>query len=141
MIAVTCRNGEHFTIDPAEIERVMAEHPQIQDVAVIGVPDERWGEVPKAVVVAKPGTTIDTEQLLDWCRQQIASFKCPKTVDVVAEHRDGWLSVTVDDDGPGIPAAEREAVFRPFHRLDAARKAGLHGQFPWDSSECPVRLW
>jgi acyl-CoA synthetase (AMP-forming)/AMP-acid ligase II len=72
-------------IYPAEIERVMAEHPQIQDVAVIGVPDERWGEVPKAVVVAKPGATIDTEQLLAWCRQQIASFKCPKTVDVVAE--------------------------------------------------------
>ena len=72
-------------IYPAEIERVMAEHPQVQDVAVIGVPDERWGEVPKAVVVAKPGTTIDTEQLLAWCRPQIASFKCPKTVDVVAE--------------------------------------------------------
>jgi acyl-CoA synthetase (AMP-forming)/AMP-acid ligase II len=72
-------------IYPAEIERVMAEHSQIQDVAVIGVPDERWGEVPKAVVVAKPGAAIDTEQLLAWCRQQIASFKCPKTVDVVAE--------------------------------------------------------
>jgi acyl-CoA synthetase (AMP-forming)/AMP-acid ligase II len=72
-------------IYPAEIERVMAEHPQIQDVAVIGVPDERWGEVPKAVVVAKAGATIDTEQLLAWCGQQIASFKCPKTVDVVAE--------------------------------------------------------
>jgi acyl-CoA synthetase (AMP-forming)/AMP-acid ligase II len=72
-------------IYPAEIERVLAEHPQVQDVAVIGVPDERWGEVPKAVVVAKPGTTIDTEELLAWCRQQIASFKCPKTVDVVAE--------------------------------------------------------
>ena len=42
-------------IYPAEIERVLAEHPALQDVAVIGVPDERWGEVPKAVVVAKPG--------------------------------------------------------------------------------------
>ncbi len=72
-------------IYPAEIERVMAEHPQIQDVAVIGVPDERWGEVPKAVVVAKPGATIDIEQLLAWCRERLASFKCPKTVDVVAE--------------------------------------------------------
>ena len=72
-------------IYPAEIERVLAEHPQIQDVAVIGVPDERWGEVPKAVVVAAPGATIDTEQLLAWCRERLASFKCPKTVDVVAE--------------------------------------------------------
>jgi acyl-CoA synthetase (AMP-forming)/AMP-acid ligase II len=72
-------------IYPAEIERVLAEHPQIQDVAVIGVPDERWGEVPKAVVVAKPATTIDIEQLLAWCRERLASFKCPKTVDLVAE--------------------------------------------------------
>jgi acyl-CoA synthetase (AMP-forming)/AMP-acid ligase II len=72
-------------IYPAEIERVLAEHPEIQDVAVIGVPDERWGEVPKAVVVAAPGTTIDTEQLLAWCRERMASFKCPKSVDVVTE--------------------------------------------------------
>ncbi|HEX4233769.1 MAG TPA: long-chain-fatty-acid--CoA ligase [Caldimonas sp.] len=72
-------------IYPAEIERVLAEHPQVQDVAVIGVPDERWGEVPKAVVVARPGTTVDTGQLLAWCRERMASFKCPKTVDVVPE--------------------------------------------------------
>jgi acyl-CoA synthetase (AMP-forming)/AMP-acid ligase II len=72
-------------IYPAEIERVLAEHPALQDVAVIGVPDERWGEVPKAVVVAKPDTTVDTEQLLAWCRERLASFKCPKTIDVVAE--------------------------------------------------------
>ncbi len=72
-------------IYPAEIERVLAEHPQVQDVAVIGVPDERWGEVPKAVVVAAAGATIDTEQLLAWCRERLASFKCPKTVDVIAE--------------------------------------------------------
>jgi acyl-CoA synthetase (AMP-forming)/AMP-acid ligase II len=72
-------------IYPAEIERVLAEHPQLQDVAVIGVPDERWGEVPKAVVVARPGAVVDTEQLLAWCRERLASFKCPKTIDVVTE--------------------------------------------------------
>ena len=72
-------------IYPAEIERVMAEHPPIQDVAVIGVPDERWGEVPKAVVVAKPGATIDTDSCWPGAASSIASFKCPKTVDVVAE--------------------------------------------------------
>ena len=65
-------------IYPAEIERVMAEHPQIQDVAVIGVPDERWGEVPKAVVVAEPGATIDTEQLLAWCREQHRVVQVPE---------------------------------------------------------------
>jgi acyl-CoA synthetase (AMP-forming)/AMP-acid ligase II len=72
-------------IYPAEIERVMAEHPAVQDVAVIGVPDERWGEVPKAVVVAAPGATVETEPLLAWCRERLASFKCPKTIDVGAE--------------------------------------------------------
>jgi acyl-CoA synthetase (AMP-forming)/AMP-acid ligase II len=72
-------------IYPAEIERVLAEHPSLQDVAVIGVPDERWGEVPKAVVVAAPGATVDVEQVLAWCRERLAAFKCPKTIDVVAE--------------------------------------------------------
>ena len=72
-------------IYPAEIERVLAEHPALQDVAVIGVPDERWGEVPKAVVVAKPGATVDPDELLAWCRERLASFKCPKSVDLVAE--------------------------------------------------------
>ena len=72
-------------IYPAEIERVLAEHPSLQDVAVIGVPDERWGEVPKAVVVAAPGATVDIAQVLDYCRERLAAFKCPKSIDVVAE--------------------------------------------------------
>ncbi|MDM0014701.1 long-chain-fatty-acid--CoA ligase [Variovorax sp. J22P168] len=71
-------------IYPAEIERVLAEHPSIDDVAVIGVPDERWGEVPRAVVVAAPGTEIDPEALLAYCRDRLASFKCPRAFDVVA---------------------------------------------------------
>jgi len=73
-------------IYPAEIERVLAEHPALQDVAVIGVPDERWGEVPKAVVVLKAGATLaDPNELVAWCRERLAAYKCPKTVDVVAE--------------------------------------------------------
>jgi acyl-CoA synthetase (AMP-forming)/AMP-acid ligase II len=72
-------------IYPAEIERVLAEHPALKDVAVIGVPDERWGEVPKAVVVAAAGATVDPDEVLAWCRERMASFKCPKSVDVVAE--------------------------------------------------------
>jgi acyl-CoA synthetase (AMP-forming)/AMP-acid ligase II len=70
-------------IYPAEIERVLAEHPSIQDVAVIGVPDERWGEVPKAVVVLRAGASIDPNEVVAWCRERIAGFKCPKTIDVV----------------------------------------------------------
>ena len=52
---------------------------------MIGVPDERWGEVPKAVVVAAPGATIDTEQLLAWCRERWRRSSAPSRVDVVAE--------------------------------------------------------
>ncbi len=73
-------------IYPAEIERVLAEHPALLDVAVIGVPDERWGEVPRAVVVLKPGAMLaDPNDLVAWCRDRLATYKCPKQVDVVAE--------------------------------------------------------
>jgi acyl-CoA synthetase (AMP-forming)/AMP-acid ligase II len=72
-------------IYPAEIERVLAEHPTVGDVAVIGVPDDKWGEVPKAVVVAAPGATVDPDALLAYCRDNLASFKCPKSVDVLDE--------------------------------------------------------
>ena len=73
-------------IYPAEIERVLAEHPVLQDVAVIGVPDERWGEVSKAVVVLKAGATLaETNELVAWCRERLAAYKCPKSVDVLAE--------------------------------------------------------
>ncbi len=66
-----------------EIERVLAEHPSVMEVAIIGVPDDRWGESVKAVVSLKPGTEATGDELIAWCREHLASFKCPKSVDLL----------------------------------------------------------
>jgi acyl-CoA synthetase (AMP-forming)/AMP-acid ligase II len=68
---------------PAEVEAMLARHPAILDVAVIGIPDDRWGETLHAVVVTGPG--LDVGELLSWARGQLAGFKCPTGVTVVPE--------------------------------------------------------
>ena len=69
---------------PAEVESAIYGHPDVLEVAVIGVPDEKWGEAVKAVCVAKPGHTIDQASIIEWTRPRIAGFKVPKSVDVIA---------------------------------------------------------
>jgi acyl-CoA synthetase (AMP-forming)/AMP-acid ligase II len=66
-----------------EVERVLAEHPAVADVAVIGVPDEKWGEVLKAVVSLEGDAT--EQDLIAFCREHLASYKCPKSVDIKEE--------------------------------------------------------
>ncbi len=66
-----------------EVERVLAEHPAVLEVAVIGVPDDTWGETVKAVVSLRPEADADEQELVSWCRDRLAHFKCPRTVDVV----------------------------------------------------------
>ena len=66
---------------PAEVENAIFGHPGVADVAVIGVPDERWGEAVKAIVVPKPGEDPTPESIIAWARERIAAYKCPKTVD------------------------------------------------------------
>ena len=65
----------------AEVENVLARHPAVALCAVIGVPHEQWGEAVHAVVVRKPGAKVDAEQLRRYCREFIAPYKCPKTVE------------------------------------------------------------
>jgi acyl-CoA synthetase (AMP-forming)/AMP-acid ligase II len=68
---------------PAEVENAIDGHPDVSEVAVIGVPDERWGEAVKAIIVPRPGAACDAESIIAWARQRIGGFKVPKSVDFV----------------------------------------------------------
>ncbi|MGE9764760.1 long-chain-fatty-acid--CoA ligase [Pseudomonas sp. PDM20] len=65
----------------AEVENVVARHPAVLMCAVIGIPHEQWGESVHAIVVRKPGATVDEDDLRRYCREYIASYKCPKSVE------------------------------------------------------------
>lgn len=65
---------------PAEVENIIFQMPQVGEVAVIGVPDERWGEVGRAIVVVKPGQTLSEGEIIDHCRANLARYKVPKSV-------------------------------------------------------------
>ncbi len=68
---------------PAEVESAIYGHPDVLEVAVIGIPDAKWGEAVKAVCVAKPGAKIDPDSIINWSRERIAGFKVPKSIDVI----------------------------------------------------------
>ena len=72
-------------IYPREIEEVIIQHPAVREVAVIGVPDEEWGEAIKAVVAVASGQEATEDDLIEFCREHIASYKKPKSVDFVDE--------------------------------------------------------
>ncbi len=73
-----------FNCYPAEIEKIMLGNPAYAQVAVIGVPDERMGEVGKAYVVLREGEKTTPEAVIAWCREKMANYKVPRLVDVVA---------------------------------------------------------
>ncbi|MBM3218884.1 MAG: long-chain-fatty-acid--CoA ligase [Candidatus Rokubacteria bacterium] len=68
-------------IYPAEVENALAEHPAVGDVAVIGVPDDRWGETVKAIVVPRGGTPPRAKDIIAFARERLAHYKCPTSVD------------------------------------------------------------
>lgn len=66
---------------PAEVENVLMSHPAVADVAVIGVPHEKWGETAKAIVVRTAGVEVTEQEIIDFSRERLAKFKCPTSVD------------------------------------------------------------
>jgi acyl-CoA synthetase (AMP-forming)/AMP-acid ligase II len=89
-VTITDRKKDMFIVGgfnayPAEIERLLLAHPEVAQVAVVGVPDERMGEVGYAFVVPTHATTPDPAQIVAWSREQMANFKAPRHVEVVDE--------------------------------------------------------
>jgi long-chain acyl-CoA synthetase len=72
-----------FNVFPKEVEDAIARHPDVAEVAVIGVPDERTGEAVKALVVSAAGRTVTEDQILEHCRGTLARFKWPRTIELV----------------------------------------------------------
>jgi long-chain acyl-CoA synthetase len=72
-----------LNVYPSEVERVLQQHASVFEVAVIGVPSEKWGEEVKAIVVLKQGASVSAEELIDFCEGRIAGFKKPKSIEFI----------------------------------------------------------
>jgi len=95
---------------PAEVEKVLVGHPAILEAVVIGVPDEKWGEVGKAFLIPRPGADIDAGALPDWCRGHLAPYKIPKSFAVV-------------DDLPRTAAGKvRKNILKDGHHLQKTKE-------------------
>ena len=80
---VIISGGEN--ISSVQVESVLCAHPSVLEAAVVPMADERWGDVPRAFVVLRPGQATDVQELVEWARARLAGFKVPKRVDVVAD--------------------------------------------------------
>ncbi|RLB45041.1 MAG: hypothetical protein DRI90_28875 [Deltaproteobacteria bacterium] len=72
-------------ISSLQVERVLSEHPAVLECVVVGVPDQRWGEVPKAIVALRDNALATEEELIDHCRATLSGFKIPKSVAIEDE--------------------------------------------------------
>ncbi len=95
---------------PSEVESVLGSHPKVKDVAVIGVPHEKWGEAVHAMVVLHDGQAVTAQEIRGWCKERLAGFKCPSSVVFLA-----------DEDMP------RTATAKILHRVLRQRVAPLAG--------------
>ena len=75
--------GEH--VYPSEVEDAISNHPSVFDVAVIGIPDPKWGEAVKAVVILKEGQKLTEEEVIGLCRDKMAGYKKPKSVSFITQ--------------------------------------------------------
>jgi acyl-CoA synthetase (AMP-forming)/AMP-acid ligase II len=78
------KSGGH-TVIPSEVEGVLTEHPNVSEAAVVGIPDDSWGEAVHAFVILVPGTSISDADLKSFCKERLASYKTPKGIHVVKE--------------------------------------------------------
>jgi acyl-CoA synthetase (AMP-forming)/AMP-acid ligase II len=74
-----------YNVYPIEVENVLLRHPKILDAAIIGIPDEYQGESVKAVIVTRPGQTLEAKEVSDYCREHLAAFKVPRHVEFRSE--------------------------------------------------------
>ena len=74
-----------MNVYPREVEEVIIKHHSIREVAVIGIPDEKWGEAVKAVVSLKTGQSVSEEEIIRFCKDHMASYKKPRSVDFIDE--------------------------------------------------------
>ncbi len=106
-------------IYPAELERILEDHPAISEVAVVGVPEKKWGEVPLAVVVKRSGADVDVDGLIGFLRARIASYKLPRSVVFVDE-------LPRSATGKVLKPALREQFADLFDNGASGHEAGTH---------------
>ncbi|MCB0412411.1 MAG: AMP-binding protein, partial [Bdellovibrionales bacterium] len=110
---------------PAEVEKVLGLHPEIDEVAVIGVPDPKWGEVGKAYFVCKNGKTFDHESLTNYCREHLAKFKIPKYFEQLKELPKGSTGKILKKELLGIPKIDLNNETQNSPKKSSAIKKSL----------------